>query len=94
MKESARIAMSVVKTLIDAKKLKINSGDRLFLYTDGIPEAMNRKEEEYSDERMEKFFNSKRPKKSETFIKNIVNDIRKFSGNTPQRDDITCTLFG
>lgn len=73
----------------EGEKLKINSGDRLFLYTDGIPEAMNRKEEEYSDERMEKFFKSKRPKKSETFIKNIVNDIRKFTGNTPQSDDIT-----
>ncbi len=73
----------------EGEKLKINRGDRLFLYTDGIPEAMNKREEEYSDERMEKFFKSKKPKKAKTFIGNIVNDIKKFTGNTPQSDDIT-----
>jgi len=73
----------------EGERLNIQHGDRLFLYTDGIPEAMNRNDEEYSDERMEKFFKSKRPKKSETFIKNIVSDIKKFTGNSPQSDDIT-----
>ncbi|MDZ7625797.1 MAG: PP2C family protein-serine/threonine phosphatase [Ignavibacteriaceae bacterium] len=38
------------------QKSVMNSGDRLFLYTDGIPEAMNVNEEEYSDERMISFF--------------------------------------
>ncbi len=37
------------------QKSIVNSGDKLFLYTDGIPEAMNDNEEEYSDERMINF---------------------------------------
>ncbi|MCP5062737.1 MAG: PP2C family protein-serine/threonine phosphatase [Ignavibacteriae bacterium] len=73
----------------EGEKLKINKGERLFLYTDGIPEAMNSKEEEYSDEKMEKFFQKNRPKKSQTFVKNIVTDVKKHTGRTPQSDDIT-----
>ncbi len=38
------------------QKSIMNSGDKLFLYTDGIPEAMNENEEEYSDEKMISFF--------------------------------------
>ncbi len=38
------------------QKSIMNSGDKLFLYTDGIPEAMNENEEEYSDEKMINFF--------------------------------------
>jgi sigma-B regulation protein RsbU (phosphoserine phosphatase) len=30
------------------EKIVLNPGDKLFLYTDGIPEAMNEEEEEYS----------------------------------------------
>ena len=73
----------------EGEKLKINKGERLLLYTDGIPEAMNEKEEEYSDERLEKFFIKNKPVKAETFINNIVSDVKKHTGNTPQSDDIT-----
>jgi len=71
------------------EKLIINKGEKLLLYTDGIPEAMNKKEEEYSDEKMERFFMRNKPAKAETFIKNIVKDVKKHAGNAPQSDDIT-----
>ena len=73
----------------EGEKLKINKGEKLLLYTDGITEAMNQNEEEYSDERLENFFIKKKPVKAETFIKNIVADVKKHTGNTPQSDDIT-----
>ncbi len=73
----------------EGEKLKINKGERLLLYTDGIPEAMNHKEEEYSDERLENFFIKNKPAKAETFINNLVKDVKKHTGDTPQSDDIT-----
>lgn len=73
----------------EGETLKINKGERLFLYTDGIPEAMNKNEDEYSDEKMERFFMRNKPAKAETFINNIVKDVKKHAGNTPQSDDIT-----
>ena len=73
----------------EGQKLKLKKGERLFMYTDGVPEAMNKNEEEYSDEKMERFFQKKRPKKAQTFVKNIVADVKKHVGKTPQSDDIT-----
>jgi phosphoserine phosphatase RsbU/P len=43
----------------EGQKTIMNPGDKLFLYTDGIPEAMNESEEEYSDEKMINFLLNK-----------------------------------
>jgi sigma-B regulation protein RsbU (phosphoserine phosphatase) len=75
------------------QKSVLNSGDRLFLYTDGIPEAMNENEEEYSDEKMIKFLIDHSEKSSVEFIKSIVNDVKNYTGTTPQSDDITAMIL-
>ncbi len=61
----------------------------LFLFTDGIPEAMNESEEEYSDERMEEFFLQNKTKTAQEFVDKIVEDVKTFTGNAEQSDDIT-----
>lgn len=71
------------------EKLTMKKGERLLLYTDGIPEAMTIDEEEYSDERMESFFMNNTPENAQTFINDIVNDVKTFTGGAPQSDDIT-----
>ena len=73
--------------------LSMNPGDKLFLYTDGIPEAMNLNEGEYSDERMINFLkeNSERP--VDEFIKLIVADVKKYAGEAEQSDDITSMIL-
>ena len=73
----------------EGQKVKINPGERLFLFTDGIPEAMNKDEEEYSDERMEKFLLENKTGTAREFIDKIVNDVKSFAGNVTQSDDIT-----
>ncbi len=73
----------------EGQKVNIKPGERLFLFTDGIPEAMNENEEEYSDERLEKFFLENKTDRAQEFIDKIVNDVRTFAGNTEQSDDIT-----
>jgi len=67
----------------------MHPGDKLFLYTDGIPEAMNENEEEYSDERMENIFLKNKPESSQEFIDKIVSDVKNFVGKAEQSDDIT-----
>lgn len=73
-------------------KLKIETGEKLFLYTDGIPEAMNLNEEEYSDERMVKFLKKNSDKNPKDFINVIVEDVKSHVGVAKQSDDIT-SLF-
>jgi serine phosphatase RsbU (regulator of sigma subunit) len=73
--------------------LSMNSGDKLFLYTDGIPEAMNINEEEYSEQRMTNFFkeNSERP--VDEFIRLLVEDVKRYAGEAEQSDDITSMIL-
>ena len=75
------------------QKSIMNSGDKLFLYTDGIPEAMNENEEEYSDEKMIKFFLTHSEKPSQEFINALVKDVKEYSGTAPQSDDITAIIL-
>lgn len=73
----------------EGEKLEIKSGERLLFYTDGIPEAMTLKEEEYSDERMVSFFRKNTSLAASEFIDALVNDVKSFTGSAPQSDDIT-----
>jgi len=77
----------------EEEKLTFNSGDKLFLYTDGIPEAMNKDEEEYSDDRMIDFFKNNAQKPSKPFIDEMVKDVRSHVNGEPQSDDITCLIL-
>lgn len=75
------------------QKSIMNPGDKLFLYTDGIPEAMNENEEEYSDERMINFFTSHSEKPAKEFIDFIVKDVKTYAGTAKQSDDITALIL-
>ncbi|MCJ7802557.1 MAG: serine/threonine-protein phosphatase [Candidatus Marinimicrobia bacterium] len=75
------------------QKSIMNSGDKLFLYTDGIPEAMNEIEEEYSDEKMIKFFLDNSDSSSKDFINDLVKDVKEYSGAALQSDDITAIIL-
>ena len=67
----------------------IEKGEKLFLYTDGIPEAMNIIDEEYSDDRMIDFVKDHSNEDPQQFIKMIVEDVKKFTDEAQQSDDIT-----
>ena len=75
------------------QSLTINPGDKLFLYTDGIPEAMNLAEEEYSDRRMIEFLKENSARPVDEFIKLIVEDVKSFTKEAEQSDDITTLIL-
>ncbi|KUG25221.1 serine phosphatase rsbu, regulator of sigma subunit [hydrocarbon metagenome] len=72
-----------------SEKRKIEEGERILMFTDGIPEAMNEYEDEYSDERLEKFCLDNCFHDADKFINELVADVRSFTKDTPQSDDIT-----
>jgi phosphoserine phosphatase RsbU/P len=77
----------------EGKNMTFNTGDQLFLYTDGIPEALNLNDEEYSDERMIEYFKNNSDKPVSEFNEAIVSDVKALVGVTPQSDDITCLIL-
>lgn len=73
----------------EGQKLVLEKGERLFIFSDGIPEAMDSDEEEYSDEKMEDFFINETSDSSRDFISKILWDVRTFIQGASQSDDIT-----
>ncbi|MCQ2609779.1 MAG: SpoIIE family protein phosphatase [Lachnospiraceae bacterium] len=72
------------------QSLDLSAGDRLYLYTDGVTEAMNDKKELYSEPRLIDLFNKNLIDKTiYDTLKDIQNDIDVFANGAEQADDIT-----
>ncbi|MBQ3444390.1 MAG: SpoIIE family protein phosphatase [Selenomonadaceae bacterium] len=72
------------------QKINLERGDLLFLYTDGVTEALNVKEEEYLPDRLIAFMNSTDCTKDlENLLRNVRGDLAKHVGEAEQSDDIT-----
>lgn len=69
--------------------INIQENDSLILFTDGITEALNEKNEEYGESRLKEFITENHAKDSETFSNELVDEIKKFSFGSGQYDDIT-----
>lgn len=78
----------------DSAEIVIQPGEKLLLYTDGIPEAMNEVEEEYTDEKFEQFFQNHSHPSPEKFISDLLEDVKLYTGSAPQSDDITVLYLG
>jgi len=70
-------------------KIKLGHGERLFLYTDGVTEAFNKREEAYGEERLETYLNSHLDHPVDDIVKNMFQEVNSFSADVPQSDDIT-----
>jgi phosphoserine phosphatase RsbU/P len=73
----------------DEKKTKLDYGDRIILYTDGIPEAINEARVEFSNQRLENIIKRNRALPAEEFADAILGEVRQFIGNAQLVDDIT-----
>jgi sigma-B regulation protein RsbU (phosphoserine phosphatase) len=71
----------------------LDPGDIIILYTDGIIEAMNAREELYGYKRFEALIR-KAPSYPEGLKSAIIEDVNKFTGLSPQHDDMTMVCFG
>ena len=72
------------------QKIFLKRGDLLFLYTDGVTEALNVAEEEYLPDRLIAFMNSTDCRADlKTLLKNIRGDLAEHVGEAEQSDDIT-----
>ncbi len=74
-------------------ELKLNSGDQLFVYTDGIPEAINEQCEAYDLQRLVDELNAEKDQTLERLLPSVRGDIRTFVGPAEQFDDITMLGF-
>jgi len=77
-------------------EIRIASGDRCLLYTDGVFEATNTAREEFGKSRCKEFLESHRHLAAAHFADNLLANIAEFSGfdsTRAQEDDITLLVL-
>ena len=74
-------------------ELQLKPGDCLYLYTDGVTDAINADEEQYGLDRMFRAVNDNKGVSMEELLTNVKVDIDVFAGDTPPFDDITMMGF-
>ncbi len=72
---------------------KLEKGDRVFVYTDGLPEAMNKKDELFGTDRMIEALNSKPDCNAEQLIEKVTAEVNRFVDGAEQSDDMTMLVF-
>ena len=76
-----------------AGELTLCRGDRLFLYTDGVPEATNSENKLYGEDRLLAFMNENSSAEATEFLPSLKANIDQFVGEAPQFDDITMLML-
>jgi sigma-B regulation protein RsbU (phosphoserine phosphatase) len=69
--------------------VELRADDYLFVYTDGIPEAMNGHGEQFGDERLARSVLKYRNQSPEELTEAIMREVMQFIGDIPRSDDIT-----
>ncbi len=73
---------------LDVRKRKLNSGERLVLFTDGLIDAQNSKGKLYGLKRLNRFVTSHRELPSDKFVGALIENVLEFC-NSDARDDMT-----
>ena len=77
----------------DLQSIKLEKGDRLYLYTDGVNEATNENKELYGNDRLINYLNEHKSDTQKELLYGIKEDIDKFAGDADQFDDITMLIL-
>ena len=74
---------------IEDKVEPFDSGDTLVLYTDGVTEAPNEEEKEFSSARLADVVRALHMRTARDINDGVLESVRRFCGETVQRDDLT-----
>lgn len=87
--------LGVMKTFIpyESETVQLQKDDILAMFTDGVTEAKNRSDEEYSDKKLEDLLTQKTFSSSEEIMGEVKKSIDEFVGGESQSDDITLIVL-
>jgi sigma-B regulation protein RsbU (phosphoserine phosphatase) len=74
-------------------RMTLKPGDSIFIYTDGVTEAMNERRELFSEGRLKKHLIELQGKSVQEVISGMMAEIASFSHGVSQSDDITMMMI-
>jgi sigma-B regulation protein RsbU (phosphoserine phosphatase) len=78
---------------IDEQSLTISPGDMLFLYTDGVTEAMDQSGDLFGQNRLEEFLRNQQNRPAQEICDQIFSRLDNFRGGEAQHDDVTVLVL-
>jgi serine phosphatase RsbU (regulator of sigma subunit) len=76
-----------------ANAVRLADRDLLVLFTDGVTEATNPSDEEFSEERLQDTLRNVRNLAAKDVVALIFNEVDRFAQDAEQADDITCVVL-
>jgi phosphoserine phosphatase RsbU/P len=76
-----------------SRETLLGEGDFLFLYTDGLTEARNRQDEEYSEAQLSALVSREWQRTPEALIDSCINDLQRFRDGALRIDDLTVMVL-
>ena len=73
----------------EAKTTKVEAGDAIVMFTDGVTEAVNGSDEMFGDDRLERLVARAVKSSAERIRDTILEEVLEFTRGLPQGDDIT-----
>ena len=73
--------------------VRLQPGEALVLYTDGVVEARNASGEEFHAARLESYLEGCRDAAAAEVVRGLVGRVEGFAGDTPQYDDVTVLVL-
>ena len=91
--KSGLVLAGIEGSVYQLNEYELHSGDRIFLYTDGVTEATNAEKVLYGEERLKAFMDAHGELNAKELLSGLKMDIDEFVGEAPQFDDITMLMF-
>ena len=84
------IALGAIADIeLEERKIILDGGDTVVFYTDGVTEAINKKKEQFGEERLITTIKANHELSANDMIEKIKGEVLAFCGDEPQFDDIT-----
>ncbi|MGB8319303.1 MAG: SpoIIE family protein phosphatase [Ignavibacteriaceae bacterium] len=78
---------------LEELELNLKENDTIVLYTDGISESKNSKDEDFGDFQFQKILLENNSKNADDITNSVLKEITLFSSNNHQHDDITLVIL-
>ncbi len=88
------VAMGVLDDFeYESREEELRPGDALFLYTDGLTDAVNLSGELFGKERLETTLDGASSRSPEEIVDHVWSEILGYSAGAPAADDMTCLVL-
>lgn len=89
------LILGIMESMIPYQQgeVTLEAGDVVLLYTDGVSEAMNERNEEYGEDKLKQALKHCAGLTAQEILATVIRELRLHVGNAPQSDDITMVVI-